>query len=105
MATKGEKYERLHDFFLQSFEPPELKMFLRKQDYNRVADAVNPNAGADQYFFDVIEALDRRGLIDAEFFDRLVEERNKKMEEIKRLRADWVGKNAEQEKWAAQVKE
>src|SRR5262249_30208101 len=54
-----------------------------------VADAVPRNTAGTEYFFDVVQALDRRGLIDDEFFDRLAQERPRKKGQIKVLEELW----------------
>ena len=78
MAKEGEKIQKLRDFFVDSFNASELKMFLSVNGYEGVASAVNPSVGGIEYFFDVAQALARRSLIDKEFFVRLTRERPKK---------------------------
>jgi hypothetical protein len=90
MAAEGEKHEKLRDFFRESFKPPELDEFLKLKGFGEVTEAVNPNVAGDQYFLHVIEALDRRGQIDAEFFDRLAKVRPKKESQIKSLKQLWL---------------
>ena len=41
MVTKGEKYESLRAFLLDSFTPSQFEQFLRLKDYNEVTQAVN----------------------------------------------------------------
>jgi hypothetical protein len=88
MATEGKK--RLHDFLKGSFAPSELLMFLKLQGFTEVAAAVDRNIGGTEYFFDVIEALDRRGEIDRHFFDCLTKERPRKAADIEELEALWL---------------
>jgi hypothetical protein len=81
-ATGGEKYQRLCDFFRGSFNPGELDIFLRLKGFAAVAEAVNKNVAGATYFFEVVQALDRRGSIDAAFFDHLTKERPAKATQI-----------------------
>jgi hypothetical protein len=90
MATKGEKYERLHDFLKDSFEPAELQRFLELKGFAEVAEDVNRNVGGAEYFFEVVKALDRRGEIDRHFFDQLAKARPRKKAKIKDLEAEWL---------------
>jgi hypothetical protein len=91
MTTGGDKIKYLGDFLRASFRPSELDRFLRLNEFNEVADEVNVNVGPNQYFFDVVQALDRRGLVDARFFKCLTEERPRKRVEIERLEENWRG--------------
>jgi hypothetical protein len=109
MATKGEKYEGLLDFLKDSFKPPELQRFLKLRGFAEVAEAVNQHDRGTEYFFDVIEALDQRGLIDGEFFDSLAKARPKKRPQVKDLEAFWLDEDRARsrpssEELAAQVK-
>jgi tetratricopeptide (TPR) repeat protein len=90
MATAGEKYERLRDFLLESFDASAFESFLVLKDYREVAEAVNRYVGREQYFFNVIDALDQRGWIDAEFFERLKNERPAKLNRIENLKSIWL---------------
>jgi hypothetical protein len=91
MAARGEQIRGLRDFFTDSFRASELEMFLIENGYGEVTAAVNPNAGGAAYGFNVVQELDRRGLIDAEFFERLRQERPRKQAEIDAVRALWLG--------------
>jgi hypothetical protein len=93
MATKGEQYETLRDFLLQSFSPREFATFLKLKGYAEIAEAVTSHVEGGQFFFDVIEAMDRRGEIDRRFFDCLTRERPRKKAEIAELAADWLGED------------
>jgi tetratricopeptide (TPR) repeat protein len=100
MATQGDKdrglrNRGLRDFLKDSFRPAELEMFLRLNGFAQVADAVNPNVGGVEYSFAVVRALDQRNWVDAEFFDRLAEERPAKDVEIRRLQRTWLGEGPE----------
>jgi hypothetical protein len=90
MATEAERHRKLCDFFTASFNPEELDAFLRLNEYAGTANAVDRKGAAATYSFDVVQALDRRGMIDAEFFDRLAKERPKKMTQVQELRAFWI---------------
>jgi hypothetical protein len=93
MAIEGEKLRGLRDFFTDAFTASELKMFLNVNGYREVADASNPSVGGIEYFFDVAQALQRRGLIDDEFFERLKQERIKKGARISVLQQLWVAED------------
>jgi formylglycine-generating enzyme required for sulfatase activity len=90
MATQGEKYRRLHDFLKGSFRPAEFEIFLKLNGYAEVADAVPRNTAGSDYFFDIVQALDHRGLVDGEFFGHLTRERPRKEAEIKSLEELWL---------------
>jgi hypothetical protein len=85
MATDAETIRQLRDFFADSFQATELEMFLTLNGYAEVASAVNPNVGNNQYFFNVAQALERRGLIDDAFYQRLIRERPAKESRIRAL--------------------
>jgi len=50
MATAGEKYHGLHEFFRASFKIPEFERFLKLEGFEEVAEAVDRNAGETEYF-------------------------------------------------------
>jgi hypothetical protein len=89
MATEGEEYQELCDFLEDSFSSPQLEIFLKRNGYKEVAAAVNRDDGATEYVFHVVEELDRRGLINLEFFHRLAKARPRKAARIERLRESW----------------
>jgi hypothetical protein len=90
VATEnGEKHRKLRDFFKGSFHPDGFEIFLRDHGYTEVADSVNKSAAGERYFFDTIQELDRRGLIDGAFFDRLTIARVNKADLIRGLRESW----------------
>src|SRR5262249_25589310 len=77
-ASSAMALERLREvckFFEESFRSPELYQFLSVNEYQAVAAAVNRAVGDTQYVFGVVQALDQRGLINAELFARLRKER------------------------------
>ena len=91
--TEGERYREIHDFLKLSFDPEGFTFFLRTNDLVDVIWDVNPNAAANTYFDDVIEALNRRGQIDGKFFDRLAKERPAQAEKIEDLAESWTAVN------------
>src|SRR5262249_25429170 len=91
MATKSEQIRELCDFFAASFKAPELAMFLAMNEYAEVASAVDQGVGSVEYFFNVVTALDRRGLIKDVFFARLRQERPNKDAVIRGLQESWLG--------------
>ena len=66
--------KKLYQFLMSAFEPGQFDRFLRRNDYVRVSDNVNPSLAREPYFFEVVEALRRRGLVNAELFAHLREE-------------------------------
>jgi hypothetical protein len=64
-------------------------MFLVENGFETVANAVTRSIGADHYFFDVVQTLNRKGLIDDEFFNRLAKERPGKARQIQNLKEFW----------------
>jgi hypothetical protein len=92
MEMEGERLQRLHDFLKESFHPAEFRRLLTFGGLSDISVSVNTNLGEEQFFFDVIEALDHRSLIDDEFFLRLTKERPKKTAEIEALRESWKGR-------------
>jgi tetratricopeptide (TPR) repeat protein len=85
MALEGERLREVCKFFEESFRSPELYQFLVVNQYQAVAAAVNRSVGDKPYVFDVVQALDQRGLITAELFTHLAEEFPAKRAEITRL--------------------
>src|SRR5262249_3350817 len=76
-------------------------MFLTFQrgEFAKATEAVNPNVGGARYFFDVVQALDHRGLIQAEFFDRLAAERPERATEIVSLAGYCLGEGETSWEW------
>jgi hypothetical protein len=97
MVTQGERYRRLRDFFMGSFRPADFQEFLMFQggEFEEVVRAVNPNVAEAEYFFEVVGELNRRGLIDTEFFNHLAEERPAKRAQIKSLAESWLDEDPE----------
>jgi hypothetical protein len=86
MPVKGEKYRAIRDLLLDSFTLPELEQFLKLNGYDDVAHAVSPNVGPADFCFQIVEALDRMGRSDSNFFDRLNEARPAKAAQINAVR-------------------
>jgi hypothetical protein len=86
MSNKSEKRRAIRDLMLDSFTLTEVEEFLKLNGYDDVANAVSPNLGAAQFCFQVVQALDRMGRIDSEFFDHLIEARPAKVTQINALR-------------------
>jgi hypothetical protein len=89
MATDGEKTRRLREFLERSFSEYELQIFLSDNDYRKIASAVGVTLGRAKYCFDVVEALNRRNLIDEVFFDCLMKEFPWKVLEVQELMRFW----------------
>jgi hypothetical protein len=85
MPAKGEKHRAIRDLLLDSFTLLELEQFLKLNGYEEVAHAASPNVGPADFCFQVVEALDRMGRIDSEFFDRLSQARPAKGAQINSL--------------------
>ena len=104
MATKGERYRALRDFLAASFDRNDFDEFLKLNGYEDIASAVVREAADSKYFLDVVEAMDRRGLIDAAFFGLLKVQRPRKGAEIEGLKRAWHFEGrprpTEDRKWA-----
>src|SRR5690348_13185020 len=92
MATNGEQYQTLHNFLKDSFLPADFRMFLTFQGEGlaEVAAAVDTEVGGTRYFFEVVGALNRKGLINAEFFDRVSKELPAKQAQLKSVEEIWL---------------
>jgi hypothetical protein len=90
-VPKRGKDKKLYDFLKTSFEPVEFHKFLTFQggEFVDVAEAVNPDNAAGDYFFEVVAALQRRGLIDGSFFEQLRNERPRFGAQISALQKLW----------------
>jgi hypothetical protein len=91
METQGDISERLYGFLLESFEPKVFERFLYFKVSAQVGRSLNKNSDADTYFFEVVQLLDRRGLIKAELFDLLAKELPDKAKEAESLKELWLG--------------
>ncbi len=90
MASKlKELRKELREFFADAFSAEEFKAFLYDYGYDEVHDAVKVDVAAKVYFNEVVQALDRRGLITGEFFECLMKERSGKRAIIERLQQRW----------------
>jgi hypothetical protein len=82
MAAKNNGMERLCDLLRESFTAPQFEAFLKFKGYGEVLDAVRTEVSGDQFFFNVVRELNRRGLINEVFFEHLRQERPGKQAEI-----------------------
>jgi hypothetical protein len=92
MATDGDKLEQLCDFLKSSFGTAEFQMFLtfRGGGFAEVAESLNPNDAARNYFYEAVVVLERKGLITAPFFDHLRKELPAKQGRIQSLAELWL---------------
>ena len=90
MATEAEKIGQLREFLMDAFRAPEFEMFLTLKGYGEIVSAVNSNAGASEYFFNVTQALARWGRIDDAFFQHLRKDRPSREAEIRGLQESWL---------------
>jgi hypothetical protein len=110
MATEGERIEVLSNFLRESFQLHDLERFLVTKGYGEVADAVDRAVGMDQYSFDVVRELRRRGLIKAGFFNHLKNERPALEGQVKGIQAAWSdqdqgrSKASLSEEWVSEAK-
>jgi hypothetical protein len=93
MATQGDNSERLYGFLLESFEPKVFERFLYFRVSAQVVRSVNKNSDAETYFFEIVQQLNRRGLINAELFDLLAKELPGKAKEAESLKELWLGED------------
>src|SRR4051794_26457928 len=91
MPSGGGKLQALRDFLTTAFRPFELEAFLKLNGYEEAAVAVNWDAPLVESSLRLLEALDHRGLVDADFFRRLGEARQARGAEIEALRGAWLG--------------
>ena len=87
----GERIRGLRDFFADSFRHRKSRCS-SLHGYRKVATAVNPKVGGAEYFFNVAQASDRRGLMKDAFFDSLIQELPGKKAQIQGLQASWLAK-------------
>ena len=90
MATMGERLKVLREFLEDSFHPHEFETFLYENDFAEIIRSVSGSAAGTKYFSDAIQAFDRHGLINGDFFDRLANARPAKTSAIKTLASVWV---------------
>jgi hypothetical protein len=90
MAIDGKKIRQLSDFLAGSFTTSELDMLLSSNDYGEAVSDVDQGVAGRRYFFNVAQALDRRGLIDDTLFACLTKERPKKEAIIRGLQSSWL---------------
>ena len=78
--TKG-----LRRFLTEAFDAGGLRMFIA-DNYSEVSNSINWNAPLNALVFDVVGAMERRGLIDHQLVDHLIQERPMRHAEIEALR-------------------
>jgi hypothetical protein len=86
MMPKREQIESLRDLLADSFTRSELQMFLELYGYGDAAESVRLDVSPRRYSFELVQALENRGLIDSDFFDRLARERPHRAALLRRLR-------------------
>jgi hypothetical protein len=91
VMTKSQRLKAISDFLTEAFSRSDLVMFMRLRGYEEIADSVNPNAGMAQFCFEVTEALEHTGRIDAQLFDNLVEARPARAAQVNTLRQRVLG--------------
>lgn len=89
MSRTGVEYESLCEFLQNSFDARDLRRFLEVHGFS-VANLVDWDMSTADIAVRVVKALESRGRIDVEFFDRLAKERPAKEAEIKRLEELWL---------------
>ncbi|MCB9791715.1 MAG: hypothetical protein H6741_03220 [Alphaproteobacteria bacterium] len=83
----------LRDWLLTAFSPNELRVIVGRLPGGREAVGWLPGDGASPVAFAaaLVEVLQRRGLLNAGFFDLLIDARPMREVEIRRLQAAWAG--------------
>jgi hypothetical protein len=89
MPTKGKNLTDLSNFLGGSFTKSELQRFLTEYGHEEVLHEVYSDCADAHYFFEVVLALNRRGEINANFFDYLKKERQQKTTGIQALELVW----------------
>jgi hypothetical protein len=89
MATTGSPIEQLCEFLASAFGKNDLYRFLVFEGHGKVADGVNLDVSNTDYVFNVVQALNKQGLINARFFDRVVEERSAREQEVRAIQRSW----------------
>jgi hypothetical protein len=85
VPTPGKLIILLRDFLRDSFKCSDMKSFLIMNGWNCVVYSINENVSDDEWFFSVVQELNRHGLLDARFFKSLIESRPAKKPRITRL--------------------
>src|SRR4051812_37952138 len=91
MVSGGSKLQAICDFFTRSFSRFELERVLKFNGYEEAANSVAWDAPIAKSSLRMLEALDRRGLVNAEFFRRLGDERPARKAELEALQGAWLG--------------
>ncbi len=85
MPAQVERIQEFRDFLMDAFDIKDFHQFLVLSGYKEVADTLNRDVGKSEYFFCVAEEMDKRGLIDARFFELVRQERQTRNSEITAL--------------------
>ena len=88
-ARKGERRRKLLLFLEDAFRPDNFEIVLWGSYLADIASDVNAKAAGRRYYFEIIQALEQRGRIDAAFFDLLTQERPEKAKLIAGLAKSW----------------
>jgi TIR domain len=87
--------EELVELLLQLFDRREMATFVREGPSGRSLSALVSNLAAERDMFaEVVRALDRRQIIDDDFFDRLIEERPRAAVKIDSVRRRVLGEKS-----------
>jgi hypothetical protein len=96
MSKELELVELLEGLFAT---PERLQRFLHSQSIVGRAAHVFPEGSSSRHVaFEAVDELRRRGLIDADFFERLIEENPSEARRIRKLQSRWL---VDVEEWAA----
>jgi hypothetical protein len=88
-----DRVRALYELLLLLFDTSELRMWLRFNAEGQVLVGALPGESVSkaEFVFKATDLLNRRGLIDAEFFDRLRQELPRQAAVIDYVRARWLG--------------
>ena len=86
--------QALYQLLLLLFDASELRLWLRFSAEGEAVVRALPgeSVSKNELVFKATDLLIRRGLIDAEFFDRLQQERSRRAAVIDHVRAQWLGR-------------
>lgn len=85
---------RLQKLLGTLFEVAELKRLLATTDAYNLVDDIPTTVSPAAFFSEVTAALERRGLVDGDFFDLLLQTRPFRADEIWSVRSEWPGQEA-----------
>lgn len=96
MATEKSEEEKLHDslrrLLLRMFSAEELRRFVRFMPGGQemIHELPGPTATPSETVAAIVVALLRHEAITKDFFDRLVEERPRRADEIRKIQRDFI---------------